>query len=174
MPASPSPHKDLSVLLPPSRCLALCALISGVLLAGAFAFEHLGGLAPCSLCIWQRWAHVAIIAFALTGLGPLPSRVVLGLVFMAGAASAVIAGYHAGVELQLWQGPTGCSSTGAHTGSTSQIVDQLLATPIVRCDEVPWSFLGVSMAGWNTLFSIDISLIALASLVAHIKSRRTK
>ena len=57
--------QELSVLLAPQHGLVLCALISAALLGGALLFEHVGGMAPCSLCIWQRWAHVAVIVCAL-------------------------------------------------------------------------------------------------------------
>jgi disulfide bond formation protein DsbB len=163
--------QELSVLLAPKNGLIIVAAASSALLGGAFLFEYVGGLAPCNLCIWQRWAHVAIIACA--GLGLFAGRVSsylsmwtgLVLCFGAALASAGIAGYHAGVEWQLWAGPSGCTSTLASNMSTSALVDQLLATPVVRCDDVPWSLFGLSMAGWNMLLSLDIAGVTLLSLV---------
>ena len=153
-------QRELSVILAPRLGLLACAAMSTALLLGAFLFEHVGGMAPCKLCIWQRWAHVAVIVAAMIGLLMLPSRKALLLPLAAALASFGIAGYHAGVEWQLWEGPTGCS---ANLGAS--LVDQLLATPVVRCDDVPWSLFGLSMAGWNALLSLDIAVVALLAFI---------
>ena len=85
-----------------------------------------------------------------------------------------MAGYHAGVEWQLWEGPAGCTASLAAGASAADLVDQLLATPVVRCDDVPWSLFGLSMAGWNTLFSFDILAVALLSFILGDRvARRT-
>jgi|LXNH01.1.fsa_nt_gb disulfide bond formation protein DsbB len=156
---------DLSVILAPRHGLMICAAMSAALLVGAFLFEYVGGLAPCRMCIWQRWAHVAVIGAAAAGLLVLPARTALVLTFLAAVASAGIAGYHAGVEWQLWDGPSGCTAGLGTSASAADLVDQLLATPVVRCDDVPWSLFGLSMAGWNMLFSLDISAIAILALI---------
>ena len=167
-------RQELSVILAPRNGLVICALVSATLLVGAFLFEHVGGMAPCSLCIWQRWAHAAIILAAMIGLLMLPSRAALLLPAAAALASFGIAGYHAGVEWQLWEGPAGCKANLAAGLRAADLVDQLLATPVVRCDDVPWSLFGLSMAGWNALVSLDISAVALLSFILGDRvARRT-
>jgi disulfide bond formation protein DsbB len=156
---------ELSVILAPRHGLLICAAMSAALLVGAFLFEYLGGLAPCRMCIWQRWAHVAVIGAAATGLLVGPPRLGLALTLLAALASSGIAGYHAGVEWHLWEGPSGCTAALAASASAADLVDQLLATPVVRCDDVPWSLFGLSMAGWNALFSLDISAVAILALI---------
>ena len=163
---------ELSVILAPRHGLVICAAMSAALLAGAFLFEYVGGLAPCRMCIWQRWAHVAVIGAAAAGLLVMTPRVGLVLTLLAAFASAGIAGYHAGVEWQLWDGPAGCTAGLASGGSAAELVDQLLATPVVRCDDVPWSLFGLSMAGWNMLFSLDISAVATLSIIFGERAAR--
>ena len=168
--------QELSVLLAPQRGLLLCALISAVLLGGALLFEHVGGMAPCSLCIWQRWAHVAVIVCALGWLvisQPIGASLRAGLIItaLAGITSVGVAGYHAGVEWQLWAGPAGCTASLSSGGSTADLVDSLLATPVVRCDDVPWSLFGLSMAGWNMLLSVDIVALAMMSFIFGDRNR---
>ena len=85
------------------------------------------------------------------------------LISLSAATTAAIAGYHVGVEQQLWAGPASCSSALA-SGSTAALVDSLLATPVIRCDEIAWSFAGLSMAGWNMLASFCIAAFALLGL----------
>jgi disulfide bond formation protein DsbB len=144
--------------------LLIAGLISTAILGGALLFQYLGGLAPCSLCIWQRWPHLAVMILALAGLRGIQPRLMLMLICLAGIISAGLGAYHAGVEWRLWSGPTGCTASLALDGNIAVITDQLLATPLVRCDEVAWSLFGLSMAGWNALISLDIVAIALISL----------
>ncbi|MGY6633521.1 MAG: disulfide bond formation protein B [Alkalilacustris sp.] len=141
---------------------------SAALLIAALISQYLFGLAPCELCIWQRWPHVAAMAAAplawvLAGpVGP-------GL----GGAAALTAGglgiHHTGVERGWWAGPDACGAPGDIGAlSPEALLAQILDAPVVRCDEVVWSFLGLSMASWNALLSF-----ALAGLwgLAVLRSR---
>ena len=142
----------------------ICSTIAAGLYGGALLFQYIGGLAPCSLCLWQRWPHIIIILLALFApLLRMPRLVLTGIAITA-AVSFVLAAYHAGVEWGFWAGPGGCTASVDTGVDLDSLTDSLLATPVVRCDEVAWSFLGLSMAGWNSLFSLDICLIALISL----------
>jgi disulfide bond formation protein DsbB len=138
---------------------ALALLVPAALLAGAFAFQYLGGLSPCEMCWWQRYAHMAALAFAVLALvagGRWPVR----LAALAIAASGAIGFYHAGVELHYFEGFTQCTSTTTG-GSPDDILKQIMAAPMVRCDEIQWSWLGISMAGWNAILSLAAALVIL-------------
>ena len=138
--------------------------ISASLLGGAILFQYVGGLAPCSLCIWQRWPHLAVMILAIIGLRGIMPRLMLGLILIAGLISAALGSYHAGIEWGFWAGPSGCTSNLALDGDITAMTQQLLDTPLVRCDDVAWSLFGLSMAGWNALISLDIIAAALISL----------
>ena len=146
--------------------LALLATLGSLaMLLGAFAFQHIGGMAPCKLCIWQRWPHGIAIALGVL-IYLIPNRWIAllgGLVVLGGAA---IAFYHAGVELQFWPGPDTCTSGDISKLSAEALMAQILATPVVRCDEVPWSLFGISMAGWNGIISLGIGGIWLLAFRA--------
>jgi disulfide bond formation protein DsbB len=45
------------------------------------------------------------------------------------------------------------------------MMDVLLNAPLTRCDEIPWSLFGVSMAGWNALVSAGAALCAAFVLI---------
>lgn len=145
------------------KLIVLAAGGSLALLAGAFFFQMLG-YAPCKLCLWQRWPHgaaIAIGALALfTGLRWLPWAGAL-----AAATTGVLGVYHAGVELGWWQGPTTCTSGGALTLSTEELLGQIMTAPLVRCDEVAWIFAGLSMAAWNAILSFALAALWLAAAV---------
>ena len=139
---------------------ALILAGSGALLGGALLFQHVGGLAPCEMCLWQRWPHVAALALGLVAWATRHNRVVLGLAALAVLASAAIGYFHAGVEYHWWAGPSACSAAPM-TGSVADITAMVLATPLIRCDAAAWTLFGISMAGYNALLS---SLIGGASL----------
>ncbi len=126
------------------------------LLLGAFAFQYLGGLAPCHLCLLQRWPHAAAVALGLLIL-VWPRRglaLIAAVVVLVGAAIAV---YHAGVEQHLWEGPTTCTAPAPEAASSGALLDQILATPVVLCDQIAWSLWGISMAGWNAILSLGLA-----------------
>ena len=153
--------------------LALLALglLGPAMLAGALAFQHLLGLAPCVLCVWQRWPWVAVALIGLLGAFLLPARLrpaALGLAAVTLLVGAGIAGFHVGVEQQWWAGTAECGSGNLY-GSGASVADirrQLMSTPVVRCDEVAWSLAGISMAGWNGLIGLAAAAFALRALVA--------
>ena len=144
--------------------ILICGAISASLYAGALWFQYFGGLMPCSLCLWQRWPHIIIVLLAVIALFARMPRLILSAIAITGAISVILATYHAGVEWQLWSGPGGCTANLTNSGDLTSLTDSLLSKSVVRCDEVAWSFLGLSMAGWNSLFSLDIFLIALICL----------
>jgi len=135
---------------------------SAALLLGALGFQYLGGLAPCPLCITQRWPHLAAVLIAVLAYF-IPQRV---LALAGAAAAAVTSGvglYHFGVERRWWEGPDTCTSGDVGGKSPAELLDQIMAAPVVRCDEIAWDFLGISMAGWNAIASALLVLIWLAA-----------
>ena len=158
----------IKLFLPPitaGQGILICGGISASLFSGALWFQYVDGLMPCNLCLWQRWPHIIIICLALIALFLRTPRLVLTAIAITGATSFILAAYHAGVEWQLWSGPRGCTASLTSGDDLTSLTDSLLAAPVVRCDQVAWSFLGLSMAGWNSLFSLDICLIALICLL---------
>ena len=145
-----------------ARLIAL--LLPAALLAGAFGSQYFGGLYPCEMCWWQRYAHeVALVPAALAftaAAGSRRSRLFVLAAALAIAVSGAIGVYHAGVELKIFEGFTTCTST-AHGTSTADLLHQITAAPLIRCDQVQWSFLGISMAGWNAILSLGGSALIL-------------
>ena len=144
---------------------ALSLLVPAGLLAGAFAFEYVGGLFPCEMCWWQRWAHFAAFAFALVAVGggarlPDRGRSLVWLAALAILTSGLIGFYHAGVEADIFEGFTQCTASNLG-GSSEDLLERIMAAPLVRCDEVQWALFGISMAGWNAILSIGSALVIL-------------
>jgi disulfide bond formation protein DsbB len=149
-PASASSVTRLTL----ARWLAL--LVPATLLGGALGSQYLGGLYPCEMCYWQRWPHGVAIVLAALAFFANPSSRSQMLTLLAAAAIAVsgaIGVYHAGVEAGIFEGLTTCTATG--NGSLAEI----LATPLIRCDQIQFAFLGISMAGWNAILSLGSAIV---------------
>jgi disulfide bond formation protein DsbB len=154
-----------------ARLIAL--LLPLALLGGALGSQYLGGLHPCEMCYWQRWPHAAAIvlaALAFTAPGDSSrSRALTLLAALAIAVSGAIGVYHAGVEAKIFEGFTQCTATATKGLSTAELLKQLTHAPLVRCDEVQFRFLGVSMAGWNAILSLGG---AAAIVILSLRTRR--
>ena len=152
-----------------ARLLALFLPVA--LLGGALGSQYIGGLHPCEMCYWQRWPHgVAIILALLAFTAPAEksrSRSLILLAALAIAISGCIGVYHAGVEAKIFEGFTQCTATGKGL-SPAGLLKEISHAPLVRCDEVQFRFLGISMAGWNAILSLGgAGLIAILT----VKSR---
>jgi disulfide bond formation protein DsbB len=120
------------------------------------------------MCYWQRWPHAAaIVLAALSFTGSAQgqrSRTLTVLAALAIAISGAIGVYHAGVEAKVFEGFTTCTAnvTGA---TTADLLKQITHAPLIRCDQVQFRFLGISMAGWNAILSLGgAALILLLTL----------
>lgn len=141
--------------------LALAALAAAMLL-GALAFQYLGGLAPCPLCTWQRYALIVAMVLALGSALSMDNtaHVILAVAGAAFLTSAGIGAFQVGVEQGWWQGTQGCTGGQAMAATIDQLLAQAQGKPPARCDEVAWSLFGISLAGYNFLISLALATAA--------------
>ncbi len=139
--------------------ILLTGLGSALLLGGAFVFQALG-YAPCQMCLWQRWPHAAAVALAGVGLA-LPAAWVIVAGALAALSTAGIGVFHTGVERGWWEGPSSCTAGPVGGLSTDELMSQIMAAPLVRCDEVPWALFSLSMASWNAVISLALAALWL-------------
>ncbi|MBI1212695.1 MAG: disulfide bond formation protein B [Alphaproteobacteria bacterium] len=140
-----------------SRLTLLLGAFSTLLILGALAFEYFGGLAPCEMCMWQRWPHIAAAVVGIGGgalllgdrIDARYARAILILVIIAIAVSGLIGIYHAGVEWKWWAGPSACTGERVEFTGLEGINDK----GNVRCDIVQWRLAGISLAGYNAILS---------------------
>ena len=149
------------------RTGALALFLAAASILGALGFEHLGGLAPCALCLEQRYAYYAgvpLIFFSLVALSAGQARtatVLFVLVALAFLGNTALGVYHAGVEWQFWPGPAACTGSQQITTNAGNLLDALKQTNVVRCDQAAWRFIGLSLAGWNVIVSLLVAVLSL-------------
>ena len=152
----------------PVKLAALAVLLIGLAaILGAWYFQLVIGLPPCPLCLEQRYAYyfaIPLAAMVLLGLSVGASRkalvAALAVIALVMLWNAGLGAYHAGVEWKFWQGPQDCSGALTDLGTAGGLLDKLKSIRVVRCDEIAWSFLGLSLAGYNALISLALALIA--------------
>lgn len=147
-----------------TRLILLAAGGSLAMLLAAFAFQHWGGLAPCKMCIWQRWPHGVAIGAGVLALA-IAARPFAILGLLAALTTALIGFYHAGVEQGFWEGPSTCTSAPIGGLSAEDLMEQIMTAPLVRCDDIPWDLFGISMAGWNGIVSLALAGIWALAVV---------
>ncbi len=148
--------------------------VSALTLIAVHIFQYGFGYAPCGLCYYQRYPYFAIVGIGIAGLlaagvknikGLIPG--LLGVFLLLFLIDAGTAGFHVGVEQKWWAGPATCSSAD-FSGSIEDQLKQLMETPVVRCDEVAWSLFGISMAGYNFLIALGMSIFTGLALKKRI------
>jgi len=160
--------------LPFGTRLGIAAAIGSLLLlGGAYYFQYVVGLAPCDMCLWQRYPHMVAIVCGMLTI-PLLVEPRLALVFALAAILAlfVTAGigvFHAGVEQHLWEGPQACSGRVPAGLSNEELKKWLMNAHMVRCDAIPWQMWGISMAGWNAILSGALALVLSINVLKHIR-----
>jgi disulfide bond formation protein DsbB len=135
--------------------------VPAALLAGAYVSQYVGGLYPCEMCWFQRYAHFAALPLAVLGFLAAPKRMWVALAALAILASGLIGAYHAGEEYGWWEGLAACSAPDLGTGDP---MAALMNAPLIRCDEVQWSLFGISLAGFNFLISTGAALTIFSLL----------
>ena len=151
----------------------MIAAVSGsaVLLVAALGFQHFANLPPCPLCIWQRWAHVVAVLFGALALA-VGWRMLSASALLAVLAGSAVAFYHVGVEQGMFEGLAGCAGESLSGFSAADLLDLSKASPTPSCNEVTWSFIGVSMAGWNGILSLLLAAMWAISIASFARGSR--
>ena len=163
--------------LPYGTRLGLAAAIGSILLlGGAYYFQYVVGLAPCDMCLWQRYPHMLAILFGLLTV-PLLVEPRVALVFGLAAVMALfvtsgIGVFHVGVEYHWWAGPQACSGNVPKGLTPEQLKKYLFGAKMVRCDETAWAMWGISMAGWNAILSAALAFMLASGVASWVRERR--
>ena len=167
-------HKE-----PQLSAAAIIVVMGALAIVGFFFFQFVIGLAPCTLCLEQRYAYyfcVPLAAMLWLGVnhGASHKAMIAGFAVIAAFMlwNSGLGVYHAGIEWKFWAGPQDCSGPIDKFGPASNILKQLQNISLVRCDEAAWRFLGISLAGWNVLVSLGLACAAAWGAMASLARQK--
>ena len=156
----------------------IIAAVGAATILGAWFFEYALKLAPCPLCLQQRWPYYVAVPVALVvalaaareapRAVPIGGLALLALIMLGGAALGV---YHAGAEWKWWDGPQDCAGSGFSGGAASDLLRRMQTARVVRCDEAAWRdpVLSLSLAGWNVLISLALAAVSIGGMAAAMR-----
>lgn len=149
------------------KAIFIAVAVPFLLLSGAYIFQYGFGLFPCEMCWWQRYPHFAALVFGIAAFAIQKyQKIFTILAAIALAISGLIGAFHAGVEYGWWKGITPCAITMDKGGD---FMEALLDAPLVRCDVVAWDLFGISLAGYNFIFSMAASVLIIILTLRHNK-----
>ncbi len=139
----------------------LILIVSVVSIITALIAEFIFNLQPCELCLKQRHPYYFMILISVLIFFIPFSLKIFGfmLIQISSIYGLFYAIWHVGVENNLLSGPSGCSTGLDVAENAANLKEQILSKQVVSCDEVIWSFFGISAASINTLVLLFIFII---------------
>jgi disulfide bond formation protein DsbB len=147
---------------PADRWLIILALAAAAAVVGALLLQFGFGYPPCHLCLLERYPYLVVLAACGLGLRLSHPRLALATAALALAVNVGLAGYHIGVEQGWLALPDSCAAVGEPT-TIEELRAQLAHAP-ARCDQVPLTVAGLSLAAWNGLYAAGLLLVAGVAL----------
>ena len=139
-------------------------LISLITILSALYVEFVLQYKPCKLCIYQRVPYICAIIFSFLGFNYFKNDNILIILIITFTISALISGYHFGIENSLLKEFSSCANNSSDTTDKSILLENLSKTLPVNCKDATFKILGVSLAAINTLLSILIVTISIRTL----------
>jgi protein dithiol:quinone oxidoreductase len=151
--------------------LLLCAAACAALLGYALYLQHVQGLAPCPLCVMQRYAFIAVMVGCLIGAFAKKTWFGLAYALIASLAGAGVAGHH------LWVKAHPLVSCGIDPLETSlnKIWPALWLPGLFKADGLCSAehapILGLSIPEWSLVWFVAFSGVFIYLLVRRFKAK---
>ena len=139
--------------------------ISLISIISALYIEYILQYEPCKLCIYQRLPYIAAIFISIVGFNYSTNDKILIITIMVFAISAIISGYHFGIENNLIQEISSCTNNSLDVSNKSKLLESLNKSMPVDCKDATFKILGISLAAINTILSILIVIFSIRTLV---------
>ena len=155
--------------------LLIVIILSVTSVSIAFFFQYQLEILPCKLCLWQRWPHFIGIPLGIIGLLTLKNNIPLTLTALINSGFGIILSiYHSGIEREFWQGFSNCTGLSDISDiSPKQLLSALFETPVTKCDSIPWSLMGLSMANLNIAVLLVIFFFWIKILIVELEDYRS-
>ena len=139
-------------------------LFSLISIVSALYIEFILGYEPCKLCIYQRLPYLAAVFISFIGFYYFKNENILIILIIIFTLSALISGYHFGIENSFFEEFSNCSAIQLNLSDKAKLLESLNKNMPVNCKDATFKILGVSLAAINTLLSILIVIISIRTL----------
>ena len=154
------------ILFPNRKKFYLIILfVSFISIISALYIEYILQYEPCKLCIYQRLPYLAAIFISFIGYNYSTNDKILIIIIMIFTISAIISGYHFGIENNLIEEISSCTNNSLEISNKSKLLETLNKSMPVDCKDATFKILGVSLAAINTILSILIVIFSIRTLV---------
>lgn len=161
----------MTSIIPAPRQLNLLALLACLAaMAGALYLQHVDGLEPCPLCIFQRVgvivAAVVLLVAALHGPKGVGVRIYGLLTALAAIGGGAVAIRHIWLQNLPPDQVPACGPGLEYMLDVfplQNVLQQVLAGS-GECAEMDWSFLGLSLPAWSLVVFAGLLVVALIQL----------
>ena len=140
-------------------------LISLISILSALYIEYILQYEPCKLCIYQRIPYIFGIAICLIGFYFSTSDKILILIIIVFILSAIISGYHFGIENNFFEEYASCTNNSLDLSDKKKLLESLNKNMPISCKDATFKVLGLSLAAINALLSILIVVISVRTLI---------
>ena len=152
----------------------ITSILSLLAISSALIAEYSFDLEPCSMCLKQRHPYyfILVIFVLFVVIYKFPR-----IWFYLGVQLACIYGlfysiWHVGIEKKILPGPTSCSGELNFSNSAENLKEQIIGKAVINCEDVIWSFIGVSAATINTLLLLLIFIVNAIYLKKYYASKK--
>ena len=135
-----------------------------ICIISALYIEYILQYEPCKLCIYQRLPYIAAIFVSFIGLNYSANDRILIIIIMIFTISAIISGYHFGIENNLIEEISSCTNDSLDISNKSRLLESLSKSMPVDCKDATFKIFGVSLAAINTIFSILFVIFSIRTL----------
>ena len=139
-------------------------IISMISIISALYIEYILQYEPCKLCIYQRLPYITAIFISFIGFNYSSNDKILIILIMIFVLSAIISGYHFGIENNLFDELSACVNDSLDISNKSKLLESLNQSMPVNCKDATFKILGVSLAAINTILSVLIVIFSIRTL----------
>ena len=141
--------------------IVIVLITSVIAISIALIAEYFFEILPCKMCLYQRYPYYFIIIFSLIYLFTKKTPLawyywIINFSFIIGLFFSL---WHVGIEQKILPGLSGCSNIIEKTSSLKNLKEQIINQNIINCNEITWSFMGISMATYNSLLLMMLLLL---------------
>ena len=152
----------------------IICILSMLAISSALIAEYIFNLEPCSMCLKQRYPYyfILVIFILFLVIHQFPR-----IWFYLGVQLASVYGlfysfWHVGIEQNILSGPASCSGGLSISESVENLKEQIIGKAVINCEDVVWSFFGISAATINIFLLLLIFILNAIYIKKHYASKK--